>query len=128
MRVRWLLEPTVRAMHEDAIRHYGGVAGLRDEGGLRSALARPRNIAVYDKQASIGRLVAAYAWGILRNHPFVDGNKRTGLLCLLVFLERNGYEWEASEAEETVMILRAATGEMAEAAWIHWVESKSVRK
>ncbi len=122
------MELAVRAMHENVVRHYGGVAGIRDEVGLESALARPQNIAAHDKQPSNARLAAAYAWGILCNRPFVDGNRRTALLCLLVFLELNGYGWKATEAEETVMTLRAAAGEMAEMDWFRWVESRSVRR
>jgi len=77
---------------------------------------------------AVPELAAAYAWGLLRNHPFVDGNKRVALATMVVFLELNGWELRCSEAEETAMVLGAAAGEMKEAAWTKWVVSHSARK
>lgn len=120
-RLRWLTAEAVEAIHEELIARYGGVSGLRAGGLLASAVARPQNLSVYEKNASVASLAAAHAWGLLRNHPFLDGNKRTALAAMVVFLELNGWELSCSEAEETAMVLRAAAGEIAEPAWIDWV-------
>jgi death-on-curing protein len=91
-------------------------------------VARPHNLVAYGKDASVAGLSAAYAWGLLRNHPFVDGNKRTALAAMVVFLELNGWELGCSEAEETAMILRAAAGEITERAWSEWVRRTAKKK
>ena len=127
-RLRWLLRPAIEAIHQDLIGRYGGVAGLRDPAALDSALARPRHLAVYRPTVSVPRLAAAYGWGLLRNHPFVDGNKRIALAAILVFLERNGWEWLPSEVEETATVLAAAAGAMSEREWNAWVERNSAKK
>ena len=120
-RLRWLTARAVQAIHEELIAQYGGVSGLRAAGLLESAVARPRNLAAYKKETSVPTLAAAYAWGLLRNHPFVDGNKRIALAAMIVFLEINGWTLQCSEAEETAMILRVAAGEITERAWSEWV-------
>ena len=121
-RIHWLTPLGMRAIHDELIAHYGGTAGIRDAGLLEAALTRPEHLATYAPDARIPHFAAAYAWGILRNHPFVDGNKRVALAALVVFLEINGYELHCSEAEETAMILRAAAGEIKEPHWIAWVK------
>jgi death-on-curing protein len=126
-RLRWLTAKAVLAIHEELIVRYGGVSGLRDDGLLESAVARPQNLAAYGQKISVASLSAAYAWGLLRNHPFVDGNKRTALAAMVVFLELNDWELGCSEAEETAMVLRAAAGEITERAWTEWVR-RSTRK
>jgi death-on-curing protein len=115
-------------MHQELITRYRGLAGLRDQALLESAIARPRHLATYGRDVSVQCLAAAYAWGLLRNHPFADGNKRVALAALVVFLDLNGLELKCSEAEETAMILRAAAGEIKEAALAAWVETNSRRK
>ena len=127
-RLRWLTAKAVLAIHEELIVRYGGVSGLRDDGLLESAVARPQNLAAYGQKISVASLSAAYAWGLLRNHPFVDGNKRTALAAMVVFLELNGWELSCSEAEETATVLRAAAGEITEPAWSEWVRRRARKK
>jgi death-on-curing protein len=126
-RLRWLTAKAVQAIHEELIARYGGVPGLRATALLESAVARPQKLAAYGQETSVASLSAAYAWGQLRNHPFADGNKRTALAAMVVFLELNGWELRCSEAEETAMVLRAAGGEITERAWSEWVR-RSTRK
>jgi len=100
---------------------YGGSEGLRDIGLLQSALARPRNLYVYEGVTEVERLSAAYGYGILRNHPFMDGNKRAAFLAIGLFLSRHGYTVEVDNAEATRVMFAAAAGELTEgdlAAWI----------
>ena len=99
-RLRWLTAKAVLAIHEELIVRYGGVSGLRDDGLLESAVARPQNLAAYGQKISVASLSAAYAWGLLRNHPFVDGNKRTAFAALYTFLAINGLRLTAG-AEQT---------------------------
>jgi len=127
-RLKWLTAKAVHAIHEELIARYGGVPGLRDGGLLESAVARPQNLAAYGRNTSVASLAAAYAWGLLRNHPFVDGNKRTALAAMVVFLELNGWELDCSEAEETATLLRAAAGGTTERAWSEWVRRNTRKK
>ena len=117
---RWLRERTVLALHEEQLTEHGGAEGVRDIGLLQSALARPENLAVYgDPDAAA--LAAAYAFGIARNHPFTDGNKRTAAVSALLFLVHNGIGFQIGEAELVVMTLALAAGELTEdevAAWL----------
>jgi death-on-curing protein len=122
---RLLLEGVVIAMHGEQIAEHGGSPGIRDAGLLSSALARPQNQAVYG-DPSVFDLAAAYAFGIIRNHPFVDGNKRTGFLAAYVFLNLNGWELMASEAEAVAAVQALAANEMDEAGFAGWLESRSV--
>ncbi len=122
---RWLLEGVVIAMHDEQMAAHGGNPGIRDAGLLSSALARPQNQAAYGR-SSVFDLAAAYAFGIIRNHPFVDGNKRTGFLAAYVFLDLNGWELMAPEAETVTAVLALATGEMDEAGFSDWLKSKSI--
>jgi len=122
---RWLLDGVVMAMHGEQIAEHGGSLGIRDAGLLSSALARPQNQAAYGEPSVFG-LAAAYAFGIVRNHPFVDGNKRTGFLATYAFLDLNGWELMSSEAEAVAAVLALATGEMDEAGFADWLKTKSV--
>jgi death on curing protein len=112
----------LRNVHGRLIERYGGVSGVRDENGLESAIARPKNLAFYAGAESAGALGAALAWALLRNHPFADGNKRAAFAGLTIFLELNGYRLTCSEVEETAMVLRAASSEISEEDWTAWVE------
>ena len=118
----WLLEEAVRAIHERQISEHGGSSGLRDEGLLQSALARPQHLLAYgDPPPDAAALAAAYAFGIARNHPFIDGNKRTALVVARTFLLVNGNDVEASQEEKYLTFLRLAEGSLTEdelAAWI----------
>jgi len=113
-------------MHRQTISDYGGSHGLRDRNLLESAAARPENLEYYRPEASIGELAAALAWGLIKNHAFIDGNKRIGLICLTNFLKLNGYELTCIESEETEMVLGAAAGEIAEERWTVWVMRTAV--
>lgn len=112
----------VRAIHSDLIERYGGSYGLRDEGLLESALARPQQLAHYQPDAGIAQLAAILGWGLLKNHTFLDGNKRIGIAALVTFLKLNEHHLTCSEAEETAMVLHAAASEITEAEWVAWVK------
>ncbi len=116
----WLDKRIALAMQETLIREYGGSGGVRDEGLLESALARPQNQTAYG-DPTLAEMAAAYAFGIARNHPFVDGNKRTALMAAYAFLRMNGLRLNAPEVEAATVIRDLAAGEIGEeelAAWI----------
>lgn len=113
-------------MHVLQITYFGGATGIRDEGLLESALARAQNIAVYaESTPSLARLAAAYGAGIVRNHPFVDGNKRTGLMAAFVFIERNGSLVTASQQEAYFAFYDLAAGKLSEDGLAQWLETNS---
>lgn len=116
----WLSVELVTAIHEEQLRAYGGPAGIRDSGMLESALARAPNKWAYGER-DMAALAAAYAYGIAKNHPFVDGNKRAALLSLVTFLGLNDIDFVASEAEAVVMILGLASGEIVEEGLTRWI-------
>ncbi|OFX14835.1 MAG: death-on-curing protein [Alphaproteobacteria bacterium RIFOXYD12_FULL_60_8] len=118
---RWLTQDMVLAFHDESLAAFGGAAGVRDSGMLESAIDRPRNKYAYG-ETSFCVLAAAYGFGLVRNHPFVDGNKRTGLLAIAVFLGLNDHEFNPNEAEETKIILALAAGDLTEEALAAWVE------
>ena len=113
----------VLAIHDAQIAEHGGAAGVRDLGLLDSALARARNVAAYDAEVSLPKLGALYALGVIRDHPFVDGNKRVGLVLLELFLTLNGFGLRASDAECYEAIVSAASGEVTEVDFSSWVEA-----
>lgn len=116
----WIEESVVLAIHDEQIAEHGGGTGLRDLGLLQSALARPQNLAAYgDPDAAA--LAAAYGYGIVRNHPFVDGNKRTAFVAVELFLALNGYDLTANDAECVLVMLDLAAGELEEDAFVAWV-------
>lgn len=127
-RLRWLTSPAVVAIHQDLIARYGGMNGLRTPESLDSAMARAKHLAAYKPRVTVPELASAYAWGLLRNHPFVDGNKRIAVAAMMVFLDLNGWELTCSEAEETAMVLRAAAGEITEAVWTAWVQRSAKQR
>lgn len=104
-----------------SIREHGGLHGLREENLLDSALAKPQNLWAYTPGVDIARLAASYAFGIARNHPFQDGNKRTALLVMFTFLGLNGKQFSAPEPETVKMFLLLAAGELTEEALAEWV-------
>jgi death on curing protein len=121
---KWLLSDAVIAMHRMLVAEHGGSPGLRDRGLLESALARPRNRFAYAKsRPTLPTLAAAYAYGIVKNHPFVDGNKRVALTAATVFLEVNGATLKASEAEIVVVFRNLAAGGMSEREMASWFRS-----
>ncbi len=118
----WLSRQIVLALHEEQLAAHGGAEGLRDAGLLDSALARPLNHAGYGAPDT-AELAALYAIAIARNHPFLDGNKRTAFAAMVLFLALNGLELEAPEVEATVVALTMAAGEMPDADFIAWVRA-----
>ncbi len=114
----WIDTRTVLAVHDRSIIVHGGAPGLRDETLLLSALARPRNRASYDDQASVLDLAAAYTSGLTQNHPFVDGNKRTGFIVGVLFLELHGAKFIAPEEAAAQAVLRLASGAIDEAGYV----------
>ena len=123
----WLEEGVVIAVHGEQIAEHGGSNGLRDRGLLSSALARPQNLAGYGTP-TVFDLAAAYAYGIVQNHPFIDGNKRTGFLAAYVFLTLNGWKLIASEASAVEAVLALASGGMSEAEFAVWLKAQSIRR
>jgi death-on-curing protein len=119
-------ETAVRAMHAELIAERGGVEGIRDPGLLSSALARPKNRRVYGRSSSIFDLAAVYGTGIVRNHPFIDGNKRVALMVMYAFLEMNGYRLEAPEVEAVGIMLALTAGEVDERTLSEWLNQYSV--
>lgn len=121
----WLAKELVLALHAETLHRFGGTTGLRDEGRLESALDRPRNRSAY-ANPSVFELAAAYCHGIVRNHPFVDGNKRTGLLAVRAFLFRNEGRFEPEEADMVRVVERVATGEVSEDDLARWIEENAI--
>jgi len=122
----WVLREVVFKLHEQSLAQFGGSAGVRDEGLADSALGKPQNRFAYGKP-DIFELAASYAFGLVKNHPFIDGNKRTGFVVSVVFLELNGYEFRANEVDAVVRTLALAAGEMSEAAYAAWLRANSKR-
>ncbi|MGK7867018.1 type II toxin-antitoxin system death-on-curing family toxin [Falsiroseomonas sp. E2-1-a20] len=120
---RWLDRRALLYLHRESLRQFGGAEGLRDEGLLDSALARPRNRFAYEGDADLCNLAAAYAHGLVRNHPFVDGNKRAALAASGVFLMANGLDLTAPPAMVTVAVLDLAADDMSEAAFADWLRA-----
>lgn len=122
----WIDEALVLAIHERQIVEHGGAEGLRDEGLFLSALARPLDRVAYAK-ADIIDLAAIYTTGIVRNHPFIDGNKRTGFVIGVLFLELNGYQFKASEESAAQAVIELAAGTMDETGYSAFLRAHVVR-
>ena len=121
----WLLEETVIAIHHRQISEHGGSEGLRDEGSLASALARPQNPLAYaEPPLDLAALAAAYAYGIARDHPFVDGYKRTSLVAARTFLLLNGVNLQASQDEKYLIFLQLAQGSLTEEQLADWIRKR----
>lgn len=121
---QWLLPEALRAIHDRQIAEHGGTPGLRDAGLLDSALARPRQLAAYG-EPDLYDLAAAYAAGIIQNHPFLDGNKRTALVAACLFLELHGRECCAPQAEEVLAMVGVATRGLDESGLAAWLRANS---
>lgn len=121
---QWLLREVVLAVHERLLAEFGGSAGVRDLGLFDSALARPANRFSY-QSATLCELTASYAFGIVTNYPFVDGNKRMGLVAAVMFMELNGRGLLATEADAIVHTLALAAGELDEAGYAEWLSANS---
>lgn len=123
----WIDKRVLRLLHDESLAEHGGASGLRDEGLLDSALARPINLAAYETPDAAA-LAASYALGLAKNHAFVDGNKRAGFLAIGLFLNMNGYRLEASPADATITMLAVASGEMSEAELADWIGRNMKKK
>jgi len=126
-KIEWLSVPIVLAIHDEQLVAHGGSGGVRDVALLESALNRPLNKWNYEN-AELPELAAAYAYGIARNHPFVDGNKRTSLLALYTFLGINGIDFVVPEADAAAIILSLAAGEVSEESLARWIRNNWPRK
>jgi death on curing protein len=122
---RWISQRALLLLHLESLRAFGGAEGLRDEGLLESALARPRNLHAYEGETDLCRLAAAYAAGIVRNHPFVDGNKRAAFAAAGAFLMLNGLDLVGDKAEATVAMLDLAAGELPEEGFAAWLRDNT---
>jgi death-on-curing protein len=117
----WLGRVVVDAIHADQVREHGGLPGVRDENALESALARPQQKHAYDPDIDVAGLAAACAFGLARNHPYRDGNKRVAFLALATFLGVNGKEFDASEEDVVATIVALAEGSLSEAQLARWI-------
>ena len=122
----WIYRETVLVLHEQLLAAFGGSSGIRDTGLLESALARPETLLAYGKP-DVFDLAARYGAGLVKNHPFVDGNKRIGFMVAVLFLELNGYRFEANEADAAIRTLALAAGDLREADYAAWLRANARR-
>jgi len=122
MEIKWITREIALAAHARSLRDHGGAEGVRDDGLLESALARPQNLAAYE-EPSVFELAAACAYGLVKNHLFVDGNKRMAFLTAYIFLGLNGKELDADEAEAAAITLDLAAGEVTEEGFALWLKA-----
>ncbi len=123
----WIDERDALSIHARVVALYGGAGGIRDQGLLESALARPRQHFAYAKSAGIVEMAAAYTAGIVRNHPFFDGNKRTGFVLGVLFLELNGLKFIANEEDAAQAVMALAAGTLDEAGFAKWLSANARR-
>lgn len=121
---RWITKRALLLLHAESLAEHGGGVGMRDEGLLDSALARPLNLVAYG-DPDFAALAASYGVGIAKNHPFVDGNKRAALLSTGLFLYFNGYKLTATQADTTLTVLGVAAGDVSEDAFAAWLRQHS---
>ena len=125
-RWNWLREDVLYAVHDAQLAEHGGLTGVRDAGLFASALARPQNVAAYGSP-DCAELAAAYGYGIARNHPFFDGNKRTAFVAVELFLSVNGFELLADDMSCVLTMLAVAAGELEEASFAGWIRANSAQ-
>ncbi len=123
----WLDREIILAIHEEQLAQHGGSVGIRDVRLLESALARPVDMAAFDDAADVATLAAAYAFGIARNHPFVDGNKRTAYVAMELFLIDHGHLLDAEDGDAVLTFLALAAGELSEEALASWIRANLTR-
>jgi death on curing protein len=123
---KWIDRAVINAIHEAQLAEHGGIVGTRDAGLLESALGRPENLAAYGKP-DVAALAAAYGYGISRNHPYLDGNKRTAFVAVELFLALNGHELMANDVDCVLTMLKVAAGKITEEAFAEWVR-KNIKK
>jgi death-on-curing protein len=124
---KWVDRRALVLLQGETLAEHGGLPGLRDDGALDASLARPRHLHAYEPESDLPRLAAAYGFGIVRNRPFNDGNKRAGFLAIGLFLARNGRELTAEPMEAIAVILRLAEGKMTELELASWIRDNSAR-
>jgi len=123
---RWISKKALLLLHEESLADFGGARGLRDDGLLESALARPQNAYAYKPESTIAGLAASYAFGLAKNHAFVDGNKRAAFLSIGLFLAINGYRLKADQVDAIQTMLSVATGQLNEEGLAAWIASNAV--
>ena len=121
----WVLDQVVISVHKMLLSEHGGSPGLRDQSLLDSALARPRQLFSYAPESSIFELAASYGFGLARNHPFIDGNKRIAFTIAAIFLELNGFSFHAPESEVVIIFENLASGDFAEHELADWLKASS---
>ena len=119
---KWINRQVLLLLHDESLAEHGGASGLRDEGLLESALARPLNLALYG-EPDAASLAASYGLGLAKNHAFIDGNKRAAFLAVGLFLGLNGYRLKATQADATLTVLSVAAGELDEAGFAKWIRT-----
>ena len=119
---KWINRQVLLLLHDESLSEHGGASGLRDEGLLESALARPLNLALYG-EPDAASLAASYGLGLAKNHAFIDGNKRAAFLAVGLFLGLNGYRLHATQADATLTVLSVAAGELDEAGFAKWIRA-----
>lgn len=123
---KWISKKALLLLHEESLAEFGGARGLRDEALLESALARPQNLHAYRSKSTLAELAAAYGFGIAKNHPFVDGNKRAAFLSIGLFLAINDCQLEAGQADAIATMVGLASGEIDESALARWLAAHIV--
>jgi len=118
---RWVNPRALLLLHAEALAEHGGLTGLRDPAAFDSAMARPQHIFHYEARADLPRLAAAYAFGIIQNHPFNDGNKRAGFIAADLFLHLNGYQLQCGDADAIQMFFGLASGMIKEMEFVEWI-------
>ena len=121
---KWIDQRALVLLHRESLAVHGGRAGIPDKGLLESALARPRQLWTYEATVDLGRLAAAYAVGVVRNHPFVDGNKRAAFLAVGLFLGLNGFQLVADPTDAARTVFALAAGEMDEPEFAAWIRTR----
>ena len=128
---RWISKPALMMVHDESLAEHGGAEGVRDDGLLDSALARPLNIVAYSDPAAppdVATLAASYGVGLAKNHAFVDGNKRAAFLAVGLFLALNGWRLQCTQAEATFTMLAVASGDVSEDAFAAWLRAHTARR
>ena len=118
---QWISKKAFLLLHEESLAEFGGARGVRDEGLLDSALARPQNVYAYKPESTLADLAAAYAFGLAGNHPFVDGNKRAAFLSIGLFLAINGHSFQPDQVDATHFMWALASGDVEEAGLAAWI-------
>jgi death-on-curing protein len=123
----WINRRALILLHAESLAEHGGLPGLRDEAGLEAALARPQHVYSYESKAHLARLAGAYGFGIVRGHPFNDGNKRAGLLAIGLFLRLNGYDLAVEDVEAVETITTLAAGGLPETELVDWIRRRMTK-